>query len=278
MAGLLAIKVEIEFHWGYSVKRPIFSASQPALLVPPPTSLVGALAGAAGYANGWPEAFQQGPLTRKGRRGFITSEFYSSAARILKEVAWASLALTDSRFIGPLIGIAETRDIIRSLIAPYQRRTHVYPGSKTLFGVQPHGKIYVPSMRAHLLYLAKGEEVVRWARTIGRIGSKESIVSVVDAEIGEARILDGVEHVRTQYYFPARLGEVMEKGGFLREVLSVLKESHYRLATVQDIGIMWEEFIVPLKRVCVRPSDDAVALEDPSGEHLLVPREVVSDC
>jgi len=278
VVGLLAIRVEVEFHWGYSVKRPIFSASQPALFVPPPTSLVGALAGAAGYMKGWPEVFQRELPARQGRRRSPTSEFYSSTAKILEEVVWASLALTDSRFIGPLIGIAETRDIIRSLIAPYQRRVHVYPGSKTLFGVQPHGKIYAPSMHAHVIYLAKSEEAVSWARAIGRIGNKESIVSMVSTEVGEAKVLEGISNVETCYYFPAELGDVMERSGFIREVLSIPREAHYGLAAVQDIESVWREFIVPLKRIRVKLGDNAIAVKDPSEELVVVPREVMSYC
>ncbi|MEM0495267.1 MAG: type I-A CRISPR-associated protein Cas5a [Thermofilum sp.] len=269
---LVAVKVAVEFHWGYSVKRPFFSASQPALAVPPPTALVGALARAAASLEGWPEAVEEGQGAKPARGS--ASRLYSGAARVLDKVLWASLALTDERFVSPLIGIVETRDIIRALIAPYQRRDNIYPGSALLFGVQPHGRVYAPSMRASILYLAKGSEVARWAYALQSVGSKESIVSVVDVEVGEARVREGGGSVETRYYFPARLGSVEGGARPAREVLSLPTREHFLLGAVHGVG-EWEEFLVPLGWASVKPSGEAALVEDPSGEVVLVPRGVV---
>ncbi|MEM1853226.1 MAG: type I-A CRISPR-associated protein Cas5a [Thermofilaceae archaeon] len=271
---LTAVRVTVEFHWGYSVKRPFFSASQPALAVPPPTALIGALARAAASIEGWPEAVVESGQPTGSQRGSTVHRLYSGAVRVLDRVLWASLALTDERFVSPMIGIVETRDIIRALIAPYQRRDNIYPGSALLFGVQPHGRVYAPSMRAHVLYLAKGSEAAAWAYAIQSIGSKESIVSVVDVEVGEARMREGGGSVETRYYFPVRLGSVEGGARFVREALSVPTREHFLMGAVHGVD-EWEEFLVPLGRVNVRPTGDAALVEDPSGEVALVPRWVV---
>ncbi|MEM3944088.1 MAG: type I-A CRISPR-associated protein Cas5a [Thermofilaceae archaeon] len=271
---LTAVRVTVEFHWGYSVKRPFFSASQPALAVPPPTALIGALARAAASIEGWPEAVAESGQPTGSQRGSTVHRLYSGAVRVLDRVLWASLALTDERFVSPMIGIVETRDIIRALIAPYQRRDNIYPGSALLFGVQPHGRVYAPSMRAHVLYLAKGSEAAAWAYAIQSIGSKESIVSVVDVEVGEARVRGGGGSVETRYYFPARLGSVVGETSFIREVLSLPMKEHFRLGAVHGEN-EWEEFLVPLSPVTVVPTSEAALVEGPSGEVALVPRWVV---
>lgn len=267
--SLYAVRALLEFHWGYSVKRPLFSASQPALLVPPPTTLLGALARAAAYFHGWPETIQEGQA------------LYSSARLLLEKIRWAAAALVDERFVGPLLGPAETRDLTRALIAPYQRADHAYPGSPMLFGVQPHGKVYAPSMRVAVFFLATDEKVGDYARCILSVGSKESVVSVDGVEVSEVRVV-GAHEVETCYYFPSDLGDVLQSPGnaekrrALRELLSIPDVSHYELARVKDLEANWREFVVPLGRVRVRlASERAAAVLDPEGEVVVVPRWVV---
>ena len=260
---LLVVKAVVEFHWGYSIKRPAFSAAQPALLVPPPTTLLGALAKAAASLKGWPEAFAAAP----------GGALYSSAARILELVPWAALALRDERFVSPLLGIFETRDITRALIAPYLRRANVRPDSPFLFAVQPHGKVYAPSMRADVLFLARSREVGEWALGLQSLGSKEGVVSTLDVEVAEARPRGASGAVETSYYFPSRLRR-LASGSAAREVLSMPSREYYRLGEVRDVASESEEFVVPLGRVAVTPSPDAAVIEDPSGEAVLVPRAI----
>jgi CRISPR-associated protein Cas5a/b/c len=265
--SLYAVRALLELHWGYSVKRPLFSASQPALLVPPPTALLGALARAAAYFHGWPEAIQDGLA------------LYSSARLLLERVRWAAAALVDERFIGPL-GPVETRDLTRALIAPYLRTDHAYPGSPMLFGVQPHGKVYAPSMRVAVLFLATDEKVRDYARCILSIGSKESVVSVDGVEVSEVRVAEASE-VETRYYFPSDLGEILqspegaEGGRAVRELLSIPDVPHYELARVRDLRANSREFVVPLERVRIRLAGGAAAVLDPEGEVAVVPKWVV---
>ncbi|RLF03498.1 MAG: type I-A CRISPR-associated protein Cas5 [Thermoprotei archaeon] len=259
--GLLAVRAVIEFHWGYSVKRPVFSAAQPAHIVPPPKPLLGAFARVIASVRRWPEAFIE------------EDALYSTAARLLDEILWAALALIDERFISPLLGLVETRDVIRALIAPYQRRNNIYPGSPFLFGIQPHGKVYAPSMRALATFLVRSEEAAYLAYALQCMGSRESIISVYEIEVGEARPLRQSE-VETLYYFPARLGSV-ERGAFMRELLSAPNKDHYLLGRVHDVAANWEEYIVPLEPVSVAPSPRAAVVADPAGTPLIVPRDVV---
>jgi len=247
------------------VKRPVFSASQPALLVPPPTALVGALARAASYFHGWPEVIRDGSIMR------------SSACFLLDRIRWAATALVDERFVGPLLGLVETRDLTRALIAPYQRTDNVYPGSPLLFGVQPHGKVYAPSMKVAALFLATDERVADYARCILSVGSKESVTSVDEVAVSRAEVFDARE-VETRYYFPSNLAEVLpdpEGGRAVRELLSLPDASHYELARAKDLRANLREFVVPLDRVRVRLAEDAVAVLDPEGEVVVVPKRVV---
>lgn len=273
---LTGVKVAVELHWGFSVKRPIFSAAQPALIVPPPTTLLGALARAAAVLKGWSEVEVRVRKQRsRGRRGAGTSiQLYSSAVRILEDVPWATLALIDERYVSPMLGLIETRDIIRALIAPYQRGENIYVGSPYIYGIQPHGRVYAPSMRVHVLYLARSREAEKWAYLVQSIGSKESIVSVASVRVGEVRVRSVNGNVETRYYFPAYLGEV-HSGSFVRELLSRPAEEHYLLGSVHDLAGIWEEFIIPLECVSVKPSGEAAVIEDPDGELVLVPREVI---
>ncbi|MEM2197022.1 MAG: type I-A CRISPR-associated protein Cas5a [Sulfolobales archaeon] len=227
--------------------------------VPPPTTLLGALTMAS--LNSEPEV------------SILGGKLCSSSARIVDDVPWAALALIDERFVTPL-GLIEVRDLSRAMIAPYLRRAHVYKGSPQLFGVQPHGRIYAPSMRVHVLFITKKEGLAEWVFAIRRVGSKESIASAIDLRVRETVIEDPSDNVKTRYYFPARLCEKIS-GKYIRDSLSVPKKENYSLGAVYDLSKIWEEFIIPLEEVNVQPTQEAAILRDPDGEPVLVPREVL---
>ncbi|RSN72531.1 MAG: type I-A CRISPR-associated protein Cas5 [Thermoproteota archaeon] len=260
---LYAVKAILELHWGYSVKRPVFSASQPALLIPPPTSLLGALARAVAYFKEWPETIM------------IKGKLYSSASLLIQDVPWTALALADERFIGPILGLIETRDMIRALIAPYQRREHAYPGSRVLFGVQPHGKIYAPSMHLYVIYFTRTRDIEKYIWSITSLGNKESTVSVSDVRIAEVELNAGDNEIETLYCFPSSLGEVIE-GKFLKEVLSKPSLEHYELGVARDLAKNWEEFVIPLTQTRVRLHEGAVAVRV-NDETVIVPQEVIKN-
>jgi CRISPR-associated protein Cas5a/b/c len=260
---LYAIKVILELHWGYSIKRPIFSASQPVLLVPPPSSLLGALARALAYFNGMSE------------NTLIGGELYSSASLLIRDIPWITLALSDKRFISPILGLIESRDIIRALIAPYQRSQHIYPGSRVLFGIQPHGRIYAPSMRLNLIYLAKDKNLGKYAWCITSLGNKESVVSVLDVHVTEIKLNIDDDEIETFYYFPSSLGEVIE-GRFLKETLSKPSLEHYKLGAAKDLAENCEEFTIPLTKVRVKLYGNAKAITA-GGETIVIPQQVIKD-
>jgi len=254
-----AVVVEALLHWGYSVKRPVFSAAQPALRVPSPTTFLGALARSKAYIDKLPEVVG-------GEKP------YSSTVELLDVVPWASMALVDEDYVNPVTGLIETHDILRAVIAPYLRRENVYPGSPMLFGPQPHGKIYAPGMRVEVVYLVRRGDVLRYAYGIMALGSKESIVSVSSAREVDVEEAGGV--VETRFYFPRRLASKVE-GNYLTETLSSPHRDHYAVAEVKDLYVNWEEYVVPIRPVRVTPSGEAAVLRDSEERVLLVPREVV---
>ncbi|RLF07332.1 MAG: type I-A CRISPR-associated protein Cas5 [Thermoprotei archaeon] len=258
------LKILAELHWGYAIRRPVFSAAQPTVRAPPPTTLLGALARAYTTIKQIPE------ITTQGGR------LFSSTIKLLEICPWATLALIDERLINPVIGPIETHDILKAVIAPYLRRENVYPGSAMLYGPQPHGKIYAPSMNVTLAYFVQDEyadELMRSAYGIVALGCKEAVVS-----IKEVHLVDFTEiherMVKTAFYFPKKAG-IPLSGGYVMDLFTLPKAEHFELAKVKDLSKLSEEFIIPLGSIEVQVSHEAAVVKDAEGDVLLIPREVM---
>jgi len=257
---LKALLVKLRLHWGYSVKQPAFSASQPSFKLPPPTTLIGALAAAAAMSEGWPEAYLEG------------DSVYSSAARILKTVPWATLRMLT---MDPDL-LAETRDLTRVLIAPYVRRDNLYPGSPYIWAVQSHGKIYAPAAALEVLYIVRdgeADKLYKYAWGITRLGSKESIVSVNRVEALDASPAQ-LSEAETSYGFLRHAAASIE-GPFTAYRLPSLSADWFKLSTVRDVNTFMADFIIPKGSVKVRLSNRGAALIVGGLGAVIVPREVV---
>lgn len=255
-----AVVVDIEVHWGYSVREPMYTASQPSYRLPPQTTMIGALAYPYAKTNKIPECIT------------LSGALYSSATRIAGLIKW----VTVKNPLGPLGPIA-TNDISRLLLVLGVRREHIYRGSRFIWGVQPVGKIYAPSTVFRAVYIVedgKAADIARMAYSIVRMGSRESLVDVKKVVV--SRIIRVKKRpVTTLYYFPSRLAREV-RGIYFRENMLTPFSDYYKLGAIRNSWRYTEEYIIPRNPVDVEPSSnaEAVAIEE-TGEQIIVPVEVV---
>ncbi len=204
--GLVVAAARVRPAWGYSVRYAGASAAQPALPLPPPSSVVGFYAEALARVLGLPEA------GRHGRHG---------VAGVLASYTVAAGAGLDPR--SP-VGVAVYGDAGRVLSLVYQRKRREW--EKYAWAVQSMGAAYAPSA---LLCLAIVVDVDGVAERLGagvdevlealgaggwRLGSKEGIVFVEWSGVVEAEALgggwDGV--FRSVLYQEAGLVEPLDYG------------------------------------------------------------------
>jgi CRISPR-associated protein Cas5a/b/c len=255
-----AVRATIVFHWGYSIKHPMYSASQPALKFPPPTTLIGALS--------YPYTRVNGPEVESK-----SGQLYSSSIRLLDHVLWACYKIVD---FDPRM-LVETRDIIRALIVPYVRSEHVYPGSKFLWAIQVHGKVCAPALKLDTVFIVdddSAETVSQYAWGIARVGSKESIVSVESVSVLDIETEEKSDVVSTSFCFPKELAQNI-KGGYVEEMMPAPSREWFMLGTIRDVSKYMQAFAIPIEKVEVSLSSTATALYVKGLEPIIVPRGVV---
>ncbi|RLG87853.1 MAG: type I-A CRISPR-associated protein Cas5 [Thermoprotei archaeon] len=260
------LKVDISFHWGFSVKKPFYSATQPCYRVPPPTSLLGALARGVQYLKRGSEVIVE------------QSAYYSSVKLLLETVPYTFFSFRDVN-VEPTLGLPVTMDITRVLLAPYLRAEHAAK-PEYRFGIQPHGKVYAPCLKATLGYLIKEIEedyvdlnvLEKAAWCISSLGTKESLVAVHRVQLLKLKKLDRRE-VSTKFWFEKDLVENTLLGSYLIESLPLPSLEGYKIG-IRDVFKQHKVFIVPLIEVKVSVNERALCLSD--GEEVyVVPKEVV---
>jgi CRISPR-associated protein Cas5a/b/c len=175
---MLYSKVFLRLHWGFSVSVPFASKAKPSFYLPPPTTLVGALA--YGKFRG---------VDNRAEKGKMVSPAFGLKVR--------AAASYERDFLGGYI-----EDIVKNVIMYFQRKERRLE-ERYRYGIVPTGKVYSPNGVIKVVYVAdmdRGElEKLSWSIT--RLGCKECLVSVEDVEIGDAKKVKG--RVKTSYYFPA---------------------------------------------------------------------------
>ncbi|MCU7786886.1 type I-A CRISPR-associated protein Cas5a [Pyrobaculum sp. 3827-6] len=153
-----AIVVRGQFHWGFAIREPLQSALQSPLFLPPPGTLIGALARAVEKV----ESRRYGGLEDK--------------------IKWAAFGF-DEKIPGLSLTSLAIVDINRHLKAPYSRKERrSLPEYK--FAAVPTGKVYVPAFKVVLLYLGEGiSRLGQAAWGISRLGSKESLFTVLEVQM-----------------------------------------------------------------------------------------------
>lgn len=236
----IALRVEGEFHWGFSVRYSGPSAAAQSYPVPPPTTLLGALA--RGLANS--EA-----IWRNG-------SLWSSTIILLdyaKAVTFRYMKCSSHIVALP----APYTDLIRLFRAPYIRKDHRRPEERDRwFGVAGFGKIYAPITAFEIVYIFdKGvlksfpeEKLLHAALSITNLGSKESLVSIQRAELGIAQETRS-EYVITEFYFPY-LNTVSIKGRYKIVNLIELRPDCYKYVGVRRPLELNRSFVVPITEEC----------------------------
>ncbi|MEM3804436.1 MAG: type I-A CRISPR-associated protein Cas5a, partial [Conexivisphaerales archaeon] len=178
-------------HWGYTIKVPDVSKAQPAVKLPPPSSIIGAICM---------------PLARRMELGEVIYDGNNIASTVSKfgdmfKAAGARIRGSSSYW----------EDKNRYLILQFQQ-PHRRGSPNFMFGAIPTGKIFAPGLQIDLALLvdetlAKEKLGDSWekelqlaALQISRLGSKESIVSSSNVVIDAAN--PSKSKVETSYYFP----------------------------------------------------------------------------
>lgn len=186
--------------WGFSVKTPTTSAAEMALLCPPPSTLIGALArGLAFVVEDWSEC----TLNKE------TNAIESSTVRILNFVASAHFGFPSET----VSYLCPWSDIMHSYAIPYQQ-IHHRSKREMWFGIHATGKVYATNLDANVVYVINEEKAKRmldvdWRNKLRNagyciqvIGAKEGLVLVKNAEIKEAKVVGEKKPIKTNYYLP----------------------------------------------------------------------------
>lgn len=179
------LAVTLQVHWGFSIRTPYGSRLQSSYQLPPPTTLVGALARACGGAG---EVDQVG--------GYYVSYAYRFARDY--GIKWASA--------GWLTHYTSYTSLIRYFSGPYQSEKTLADIALTrsvaeLFAPVNLGYVVSPGGKIIAVYAGEGvEKLKNCAWYVDRLGSKESIVSVEDVSVGELRPCGG--RAWTSVYVP----------------------------------------------------------------------------
>ena len=271
---ILGLRIKAEYHWGYWIRVPYSSKLQLSLPLPPPTTLLGALASGLvreGLLKGPNGGKLSGELLitsiKAGRRGRV--DFRSPASLLDDALIMASAALSDKKcaFI--------TEDFNRYVTLLFQAKTLEEVGGEMVprrylpkYRTEAIccGKVYYPSgpiEAAYLFDLTKLENVVDEdpahaleiaAWNINRIGSKESLVTIKKVsciKLSKSDIGKGV--IETKFYFPSSAGRALREP-FYTEVF-------WRRGWGRFDPPIFEEYVIPGLRSPISSSEIPVEAE-----------------
>ncbi|MCD6380701.1 MAG: type I-A CRISPR-associated protein Cas5 [Candidatus Odinarchaeota archaeon] len=207
MSKLMALSVNVGIFWGYASREVPMSKSRRCFIVPPPTTLIGALSYPLACMRRMPEIILE------------NGEFKSTSSVLRRAVVSAHL-----KYDASLVRRADLekvyfrylkKDIVQTDAIAIER-VYSYPRSEQY-----------PKMT--LLYLIDekvAEEIMgeRWDRVIlasawgiMRIGQKEGLVSTLNVgfhEVEPIEMEEGKGWIETRYYFPSEAVENLE-GSFM---------------------------------------------------------------
>jgi CRISPR-associated protein Cas5a/b/c len=271
---ILGLIVKAEYHWGYWIRVPYSSKLQLSLPLPPPTTLLGALASGL-VREGFLKSPNGGKLSgemlitniKVGRRGRV--DLRSPASLLDDVLITASAALSNKRYA------FITEDVNKYVTLLFQAKIMEKVGEERVprrylpkyrTGAICCGKIYYPSgpiEAAYLFDLAKLENIVDGdpahaleiaAWNISRIGSKESLVTIKKVsciELSKSDISKGI--AETKFYFPSSAGRAL-RDPFYTEVF-------WRRGWGRLDPPIFEEYVIPGSRTPISSSEIPVEAE-----------------
>ncbi len=178
--------VELDVFSGLSVFYPYTSTAAPVYPLPPPTTLLGAIA----Y-----------PYMR--RYHVEDLEDASATVKLLNDIVYTSAGCE---------GYVITRDVERVYQAIYQRKERWKEESKELwYTIAVRGVVRYLDEKLYVIYISKNPDVLGYAYGITRIGRKESLVvvkSVTIKHLNEVLVNAGYStSFETLFYTPATIAE-----------------------------------------------------------------------
>jgi len=187
MKFLKVLAVRGRFHWGFWVRTPLTSSRQGTYVLPPPSTLIGALA----YAY----------FAYLRARGVIIGEFLRDGyAEYLHKFALG----IDAVYFRPLDPFVAQIDITRQFQAPYIRRENL-GDPQQWFNVRPVGKVYAPNSRFEVAYVVNEDfskfhnqfcdedylfVLRRVAMSIVKLGPVEGLVTVEEVKAEDCKMGD----------------------------------------------------------------------------------------
>jgi CRISPR-associated protein Cas5a/b/c len=237
MTGKYALLVEVVPHSPISVFMLFSSAAAESYLLPPPTTLVGALAYAYLRAQGSMQELEDGA---------------SAAVKLLEKVDYAAAGVWG--------GYMFFRAAEKVYQHPY-RRTEYWSNLDMAYTVAPRAASLFN--RLLLLYLVKDERLAKYAYGIVRVGRKEGLVSVANVICEDVESLERASMCSTSFYFPRRIASYY--GGFYEiQLLPTLSEKNFEKRASHAEEVNREEFVVPkppgLDAIAVTLNEQGVAL------------------
>lgn len=178
--------VDVEFMWGFQSGAAGMSKSPPSFLLPPPTTVLGAIAEAYARRKGLSESSASETMCRLAKNLLALSYKFLNAVPL----AYQDLGRIVTIRISGGIRYPSAQDPYGSFDAPARGRTIL-----STVDARP------PLMRVFAVFEDTADITADDLWKIRRIGTKESMVSVVNVEEGGIEVLrDGV--VETDYLLP----------------------------------------------------------------------------
>ncbi|MCL7389803.1 MAG: type I-A CRISPR-associated protein Cas5a [Thaumarchaeota archaeon] len=255
-----ALLVELGVFLEVSIGPPLIGPASPPLPVPPPTTLLGALAYPYLREQGVPEVV------------YVDGKPCSPAVRIIEKVHYASAGF---------YGRIEQRTLERVIQAFYLREQYL-SDVKKLWSVSQRGFTSYADDRLYLFYIVSDPELAKYAYGITRVGRKESIVVVRNVIVKPLEELISKERDgSTIFYTPKNCAKVCE-GSFEFKMSKLHKDNLCKTVKPEIL----EEYYVPgFDGMKCRASDEGVFLWLPVDEveddvlrdypMILVPKDVL---
>jgi len=256
---LRAIKARIKFHWGFILRQPLYTAVQPSTKYPTLTSIIGALSYGLSKVKALPEV------------SVIDNHLYSTAIEFLKLSTWITYAL---HLPSPELGVVETRDINKVVLSLGIRRENIFPGSRFIWGIQAHGKVYLPGVDMDICVFTRNEYadiVFKASWLLSRLGSKESLVSVINVRILDVKEIS-MKNVKTRFITLSDTVEKVLEGIYDEVNMPCPCTEWWKLGVVKNPSRFLRKFLVP--RTCIKvqvKEHKAHIFMDEEGDHYIVP-------
>ena len=222
---LKGILVEGIHHWGFSIRVPKTSAGGSSYPYVPISTILGALS--RGYCTSY-------AVKDEISCTYEFVQFYKNY------IFWVAYGVDEPRLI-------PYSDLMRQERVPYRKLNYRKPGQeKDWFGVSAFGKTYGEGVRFSIALIAseRVEELSKLAWQVVALGSKESLVSIINVRNVDVVEDNASDTISTQFYIPAVCASGLDPSEFKEFELPVLNA--YRLSETPAEGV-FDSFWIPVR-------------------------------